>query len=865
MDQTAIPAPLPVEAFFWTMDPKEAEIKDSFKVKCCDVHPELPYVLSADKSGKMQLWDIFRQKLLMNCSLGDMLQAVERRVSGVAHLSTRARRSSTVSHRASGGGSVADDAKRVKEAGSVVSVRFVDKFALCWTTGKPPADNYGNSYNNSSRIMVLCENCLLFYDYVSGIAHMLSSTELSKPPAAAEFIAPNLCAVGCSDGQIRVWDCLSWAAVKALPGHSKGPIVWLRMLCARSYAASAKSDAPAASVGGGSWGGSLDMSSILSSTGLPAKEEKPRLFSVGSDGGALLWDLAISGTSVGILGGAPAGHLLSAGCFAHLFDDSSDTLYTVAGDRTIRLWDVGNIGKGSGGVVRSAKRRSSFLGSSAGSEAGKIACVGKAKPRADLSHSIAKFTSCTSLEHPRFPTGTFAVAAKSDAIGFVQVYEAAAGDGEMMSEISSVTDSSNTAMRFNELHIFQMTSVLTALLVRLHEADPDLGISPALVAACRDAGSLRVYSVQAHQLYPHVLVAGTSLGVVALSMYAPGRSGGEGGGSRVGSHPAWGGNVLLHSEGSIRYSAMRVTRPLSAPHGGAGAGPALSSSPRPRSMQRRQNSRGSAGTSGDFSSPAPEEGVVVDTVADFFPSAAPLVPGGGQPVGLDTSTRSRTNSTIAQSVRQYHLAVLSCRPLFFPSCSGLLCAAYWAESHVYIVFKVGPPGMAGVAARAGAGGTPNRNSFSRGGSSSTIPSNLGSGEKMIEIDRGMCYSIGWCASHVDDSSGSGSSGSSGDGAAQDVLCLITPAKRISAPKRRQSILDKLSSRKKDTGSVLPASLVVKQIFLADLRVVEVLPSGAPRDAAEVIGGGAYVCVTTPVSAHAAGDGKKAVSQIGIYL
>ena len=85
---------------------------------------------------------------------------------------------------------------------------------------------------------------------------------------------------------------------------------------------------------------------------------------------------------------------------------------------------------GAGGGVRSARRKSSFLGTTAGSEAGKIACVGKAKTRGDLSHSIAKFTSCTPLEHPRYPTGSFAVAAKNDAIGIVQVYETAADDRE---------------------------------------------------------------------------------------------------------------------------------------------------------------------------------------------------------------------------------------------------------------------------------------------------------------------------------------------------------------------------------------------------------------------------------------------------
>ena len=708
----------------------------------------------------------------MSCAIIDILKAVEQKSPERSDrpMSVRSRRSSTVTSR---GSMLPEDAKKIKDAGGIVSVRFVDRYAVCWSTGKPPGFNYSETYNNSSRIMVLCEHCLLFYDYVSGIAHILSAVDLQKPPTAAEFVAPNFCAVGCSDGQIRIWDCSTWSGCKSLACHTKGNgISWLKMLSPRSYNPIQPSKSTPAASDFGTWGGgSADMSvsSLISGNGLRRHEEKPRLFSVSIDGGALVWDLAISGTGVSVLGGSPAGHLLSLGCFAQVFDDTSDTLFTVAADRTIRLWDLGSISKGSG-VVRSARRRSSFLGTtSSGSEAGKITCVGKAKPRSDLSSPIAKFTSCTVLEHPRFASCTFAVSAKTDAIGLVNIYEST-DDNDVASERSSITNSESAKMKYNEMQIFRLTTVLTEMLVKMHEEVPDANISAAVIAACRDTHTFKVYSVQAHMLYPNILVACTTLGVVALSLFAPG-SPGEGG-SHVVTHPSWRGNVIMSGEHSIKLSSLRMDTALSAVPSEQTGTPS-----RPRSIRRRQLSRSlTGGTSGDMLATSLEGGVILDTIAEYIPNAAPIVPGGNTlPVGLDRSSRGRSNS-LSQNVKFYRLAVSSTRPTFYPSCSGLFCAAYWPDSHVYAVFKVGIGDIGENSANESTSGTPTRpRSFTRGSS------NMG-GEKMQEVDRGMCASIGWCTVAMESTDNSDSSVPS------DLLCLITLPKRLAAPKKRESLL-----------------------------------------------------------------------------
>lgn len=770
-------------------------------------------MLAADKSNHIQLWDIFCHNLLMDCALLDIVRAIDKKRDS----------------------SVADD-RRLKEIGHVLSVRFVDMWALCWTTGKPPADIVSDTFNNSSRIMVLCEGGILFYDYVTGNAHMLSQVELGRLPTAAEFVAPNLCAIGCADGQLRVWDCLSWEAGNTLTGHSKGSIIWLKMLPSKMCASTGMVENPKGSIDASiAWGGgSADFSvaSALSVAGSDPKDDKPRLFSVGQDGGALVWDLAISGNSVSVLGGSPAGQMLSAGCFGQYLDETSDTLYTVQSDRTIRLWDLGSIGKGLGGV-KMPRRRSSVFGNTKGCEAAKISCVGKAKPRSDLSGPIAKFTSCAPIEHPRFPTGTFAVCAKNSAVGIVQVHESL-GEEEAMSERSSVTATDSATMRFNELHLFQMTSVLTALLVRIHEDSPSTHISAAVIDACQDVSTFKVYSLQAHLLYPHVLVACTSIGLVALSLCPPSKAGGEG--PRVGTHPAWGQHVITYTDQSIKYSSVHLART------NAGGGPQQGNTPtRPKSLRRRHSSRGAGGFTDLVPSGFPsEEGVVLEAVAELVPSAVSTLT--GVTAGLD-GQRGRSSSVATLTNKVASLALSSSRPVFYPSCSGIFCAAYWPESHIYVIFKAGPS----MSAPRGDDTQPKtlRHSFSRTGS------NALHGERMIEVERGMCYSLGWCVAALE---------VEGNEPVGDVLCLITPAKKKEAPKRKQSIFEKITAKKKEAAIVLPSTVAVK-LIRSDLQVTHLLPDGAPADAVELIGGGAFVCISTPVT-YKANGGQKSLSKIG---
>jgi hypothetical protein len=92
---------------------------------------------------------------------------------------------------------------KLKDTGEVKRIVFIDRLTIQWQCGGLFISPASNAYNNSSRVMFVCEYAIIFYDFLSKISHMVTSSDLKNQPTSAEFIFPDLCAIGCSDGMIR--------------------------------------------------------------------------------------------------------------------------------------------------------------------------------------------------------------------------------------------------------------------------------------------------------------------------------------------------------------------------------------------------------------------------------------------------------------------------------------------------------------------------------------------------------------------------------------------------------------------------------------------------------------------------------------
>jgi hypothetical protein len=55
MDPQTIPPPLPMEVIYWASSSEDS----TQKVKFCDVHPEFPWIISAEKNT-INVWDFVR-------------------------------------------------------------------------------------------------------------------------------------------------------------------------------------------------------------------------------------------------------------------------------------------------------------------------------------------------------------------------------------------------------------------------------------------------------------------------------------------------------------------------------------------------------------------------------------------------------------------------------------------------------------------------------------------------------------------------------------------------------------------------------------------------------------------------------------
>jgi len=92
------------------------------------------------------------------------------------------------------------------------------------------------SFHSNSRIMIVADTAVIFYDFVAQSGDIITSAELDgKTPSYAEFVGEHLCAIGCSDGVIRIWSCDGGKVIKKLEAHARGEITFLKSILDKRY------------------------------------------------------------------------------------------------------------------------------------------------------------------------------------------------------------------------------------------------------------------------------------------------------------------------------------------------------------------------------------------------------------------------------------------------------------------------------------------------------------------------------------------------------------------------------------------------------------------------------------------------------
>jgi hypothetical protein len=477
------------------------------------------------------------------------------------------------------------------------------------------------------------------------------------------------------------------------------------------------------------------------------------------------------------------------------------------------------------------------------------------KPGADIPDSLNKFTSCCALEHPQFPSGTFAIASRGGGVGIVQVREG--GGPEEQSERSSVrSESSDVALKYNLLYELPVIYLLAAYLSQLKRDHPDVGVPAVVLALFKDPTKFKVYGVQSHPMYSNVLVLSTSAGICAVDLCNYSCEG-----TTVGTHPQWGNRSMIYADNCLKTISMKPNAVL------------LRGASEPATTTRNSFSRGNRTSSfnSDFNIAdlADESSVSIDILDEFVPAAdtAAIAASNAGPVGLNGGGGG-ANALPKAALLQSILATSTSRPFIFPSCSGKYCAVFWPESLFYIVLRVAiTPGDASGRSEPAGGNDPARNSLSRRTISkrnSFDKSRADGLSKMVEVDRGMCRSLAWTSVSLGEqpptSEGrTDASAAPGPRLGEDVcdlFCMMTVPRRVgSAAKRRSSIFGGADS-KKPTGSTVKKSVLLIKELRSDGSLTDVTDQFWPQTVTGLVGGGAYLCVSSPV-----GDGAAKVNAV----
>jgi hypothetical protein len=229
MDTQTVNLPLDINVLYWARSRKQSDIKDASKVKVCDVHPVHSWFACHNREDIFQIWDYGTKSCIASASLSEIIGGLTKGgkafasnpMSKQAHVHNDHKQTSFVGRRTFRKTQLStsifkyndqrevlksNDSNeiKVKDFGEVKRIAFIDRTAIQYQCGGLYISPTSNSYNNGSRIMIICDTAIIFYDFVTKVSHAITSIDLSKSqPCSAEFVFVDLCAIGCADGMIR--------------------------------------------------------------------------------------------------------------------------------------------------------------------------------------------------------------------------------------------------------------------------------------------------------------------------------------------------------------------------------------------------------------------------------------------------------------------------------------------------------------------------------------------------------------------------------------------------------------------------------------------------------------------------------------
>jgi hypothetical protein len=727
------------------------------KVRLCDLHPEQPWVLSADKL-EISIWDYFGKKRLMCKSLQNIYTSSIKNINNNSNHDTKNRIDKSkrnISKRYSSSNNkkmqsiwnindLSSNLQNDEGFASLSSSDTIDNhnhksFHLGEIRRLSFCDNLTLNYlhdciilpdtlTSNSKIMLVCENAVIFYDFITDISSCLTINELSKYPTYAEFITYNIVAIGFHDGSILIWNIDSWMEIKVLNSHSKGDIVLLKILPTLSL--------------------NKDTDCYNRQSQLNTNESalnRIRMLSMGHDGYTHIWeiysiiDINKEANPIASLHTSISSTTL-ASC-SHI-DEINNILITVSDDRSIKMWELDSLGAKKTNKNKNSVKRGFFSRGTVDND-DDLVCIGKIKlnSSSSLSAAYSKYTSCVPLTNPRFPSGAYILCAKTNTIAIAQTLSV--GTDEERSELSSVNSEVNEkSVSLQVNHEISIANLMESYINNYFDKSMEESL-PLLVNSIKES-NIRVYNVQTHPRLHHIISLGTTIGIIIINLSPISI------GPTIGNHPSWGSYILTY-----QYP-QRVIQRQSIEFNSNG-------------VNNEDNSV--TNTDNDISNDGVRLEVLDEIDADV--DLDQIITNSVRKSRL--MSNNNNSSSIGSSLSSLKTKSLPyknshCRPVFYTSPSGRFCTVWFSDTLTYIILSI---------------------------SNTDIKENC----EMKEIERGSCTSFAWLGIGV---------------GCFDMYSFITPTTKKYEEKkkarRRSSISFSLFRSKEEEFTFIQPELIFKCVL-----------------------------------------------------
>ena len=224
---------LSVSVDYWASDTCNASTMLSVaeKTKVVTVHHSLPYILSLDEENKISVWDYELKKLIWSRSVVQLLSEVSS-VSSVSSISSKdssnqylnkpmisirsqARNTGKViltSSRAPATSMTANNSetstiKNANQWGELREVDFADKFTIAYRGGCIGNHKSDTEIRLEHRLIFRFDTMIVLYNIFTMKFVLISAVDLiAKKLCSVAFLTSDTLAIGCHDGNIKLWN-----------------------------------------------------------------------------------------------------------------------------------------------------------------------------------------------------------------------------------------------------------------------------------------------------------------------------------------------------------------------------------------------------------------------------------------------------------------------------------------------------------------------------------------------------------------------------------------------------------------------------------------------------------------------------------